>query len=113
MTVQHEQRANPRVAADFAIEFHAGPGPAGAGTAVNVSVGGLMMQSSHEVAVGATLALRFRLSASDPQQVTVRSRIVARQAAGGIFHYNIAFFNVEAATRSRIGRFVTERTARL
>jgi hypothetical protein len=108
--VQHEKRANPRVDADFPIEFHIGPGPAGAGTAVNVSVGGLMMRSAQEITVGATLALRFRLAPEDAQDVTVRSRIVARQPrAGGGFQYNIAFFGVEPGARGRLAQFVTGR----
>jgi hypothetical protein len=78
---------------------------------MNISVGGLMMRAGRELAVGATLALRFRLTPADSLDLTVRSRIVARQASDSDgFHYNIAFFNVDAPTRSRIGQFVTERT---
>lgn len=105
--VHAEQRAHPRVSANFPLEFHIGPGPAGAAAAVNISVGGLMMHSAQEVAVGTTLALRFRLTQSDGQELTVRSRVVARQrAADGAFHYNLAFFGVDSAVRSRIAEFV-------
>jgi hypothetical protein len=103
-------RSSVRAPADFAVRFAGDSGEFHHGRAANISIGGLMMLSDREVAVGTTLGLRFSL-APGATEVTVKARVVARHPADrGKTAHNLAFFNLDPKVRSEIAAFV-ERAA--
>lgn len=96
-------RAAVRVPVDFEVTFTADDGSTHTARATNLSTGGILMNTTHELHVGASLELRFRLG-SVP--VSVHGRIVAHQQASP--NYNVAFHDIREVVKETLARFVTD-----
>ena len=96
-------RASVRVPVDFSLRFTTAGGSAHDARATNISTGGILMNSSELLAVGASLELHFLL---DDVPVSVRGRIVAHQDATP--NYNIAFYDVRELVKETLARFINK-----
>ena len=98
-------RAAVRVPVDFDVRYALlGASPRSA-RAINISTGGIHLNTEDEIAVGATIELEIPL---DGRRVNVRGRVVAHQEMTP--NYNVAFFDVSHEARDLIARFVSKFT---
>ena len=98
-------RTSVRIPVDFDIVYtHAGSQPHVA-RATNISTGGVLMNSTDQLPVGASLELEIPL---DGDRVKAHGRIVAHQSMSP--NYNIAFFEMKDEARDTIARFVERHT---
>lgn len=97
-------RAHVRVTANFELTYRAGEGPSRSARATNVSVGGMLMNCSDHIPVGATVELHFALP-GEATPITATARIVAHQEASP--NYNCAFFSLSEAAKIEIAHFVS------
>lgn len=94
-------RSSVRIPVDFELRFTDLGGESRAARAINISTGGLHMNTLAEVQVGTAVVIAMLL---DTEPVKVHGRIVAHQAASP--NYNVAFYDVDPATRERIAQFI-------
>jgi hypothetical protein len=98
-------RASVRVPIDFEMHYtHVGSPPSVA-RATNISTGGILMNTSDELPVGASIEMHLPLG-NEP--IAVHGRIVAHQRQ--ILSYNIAFYEISHEARDIIARFIDSRT---
>lgn len=96
-------RSSARIPIDAELEYClAGKSPQKA-RATNVSVGGILLNSTENIAVGASLEVIFRLPGSD-HDISAHARVVAHQQETP--NYNMAFFNVDPKVREELAAFV-------
>jgi hypothetical protein len=94
-------RSSVRVPVDFMLRYKQLGLGARAAHAINLSTGGVHMNTDDEIPVGASIDLEIPLGG---QHVSVRGRIVAHQAMSP--NYNVAFFEVTNEARENLARFV-------
>jgi hypothetical protein len=99
-------RASVRVPVNFPLRFSVQNGSSYDGRATNISTGGILMNTTESLAVGATLELHFLLG---DVPVSVHGRIVAHQEATP--NYNIAFFDIRELVKETLARFITSASA--
>jgi PilZ domain len=94
-------RTSVRIPVDFELRY-AQPGSAArVARATNISTGGVLMNCSDILPVGASLELEIPLGS---QTVTVNGRIVAHQQQSP--NYNVAFYDITDEARDTIARFI-------
>jgi hypothetical protein len=94
-------RASVRIPVDFEMHYtHAGS-PASVARATNISTGGILMNTSDELPVGASLEMQLPLGDAP---TAVHGRVVAHQRQ--ILSYNIAFYEISNEARESIARFI-------
>jgi len=98
-------RASVRLPVDFELHYKAPQREARVARAINISTGGLYMNTRDEIAVGSALELDLPLGDG---HIKVHGRIVAHQSASP--NYNIAFYDVDAPTRDALARFIASRS---
>lgn len=96
-------RSSARISIDQELVYTVGGKPPRTARATNVSTGGILLNSSDEIAVGANLMVRFRLPGAD-HDITVNARVVAHQQETP--NYNMAFFNIDPKVREELAAFV-------
>jgi hypothetical protein len=94
-------RSSVRVPVDFVLRYKQLGLGARAAQAINLSTGGVHMNTDDEIPVGASIDLEIPLGG---QQVALRGRIVAHQALSP--NYNVAFFEVTNEARQNLARFI-------
>jgi hypothetical protein len=94
-------RASIRVPVDFEVQYLAEKSGLRTARATNLSTGGMLMNSTDDLAVGTSLEVRFMLGTTP---VSVNGRIVAHQAATP--NYNIAFYDIRPLVKETLARFV-------
>lgn len=99
-------RASVRVPVDFPLRFTTTDGNAHDARATNISAGGILMNASEQLSVGASLELHFLLG---DVPVSVHGRIVAHQDATP--NYNIAFYDVRELVKETLARFINRASA--
>lgn len=97
-------RSSARVPLDTTVRYAVEGEAARTGRVTNVSTGGILMNSSDDIAVGATIDLQFALPDSE-KTLRVRARIVAHQLHSP--NYNVAFFQITDDVRMELERFVS------
>lgn len=95
-------RASVRIPVDFPLRFTTPGGSVHDARATNISTGGILMNSTEPLSVGASLELHFLLG---DVPVSVKGRIVAHQDASP--NYNIAFFDVRELVKETLARFIS------
>ncbi|HTV91176.1 MAG TPA: PilZ domain-containing protein [Verrucomicrobiae bacterium] len=73
--------------------------------ATNISVGGVLMNTRDELAVGASIEMQIPL---DSDRVSAKGRIVAHQLQSP--NYNVAFYDITDEARDTITRFIESHT---
>lgn len=96
-------RTSARIPIDQELVYTVGGNPPRTARATNVSTGGILLNSRDEIAVGASIAVSFRLPGAD-HDITVSARVVAHQQETP--NYNMAFFNVDPKVREELAAFV-------
>jgi len=94
-------RTSVRVPIDVEVQYSQRGLPARVARSTNISTGGLLMQTSDELLVGASLELQIPLAT---ERVSVHGRIVAHQHMTP--NYNVAFYHMTDEAREIIARFV-------
>ncbi len=94
-------RASVRIPVNFEVRYTRAGSPAAIARATNISTGGLLMNTSDELPVGASLEMQIPLGAD---LLAVHGRIVAHQRQ--ILSYNIAFYEISNEARDTIARFI-------
>lgn len=94
-------RAALRIPVDFDVLYTLGGSVARIARATNVSIGGVLMNTTAELAVGAAIEMKFSLR---DERVSVNGRIVAHQEMSP--NYNVAFYEMSDEVRERIARFI-------
>jgi hypothetical protein len=94
-------RASVRIPVDIELRYTLAGGPAGTARALNISTGGVYINATAEIPVGAALELDIPLGA---ERVKVHGRVVAHQATTP--NYNIAFYEITSETRERLAHFI-------
>ena len=98
-------RAALRIPVDFDVRYTQ-PGTATAtARATNISTGGVLMNTTAQLPVGASIEMQFLLGG---ERVAVRGRIVAHQEMSP--NYNVAFYEISDEAREAIARFVEQNT---
>jgi CheY-like chemotaxis protein len=98
-------RKEARFSVSFRVDTYAvGAGGPEPGLALNLSLHGMLMQTSAALRVGEQVELEFTLG-EDPSPVRLRGRAV-RQAGGS--HYGIEFTDVEPDLAARLRRFLDD-----
>jgi hypothetical protein len=98
-------RASIRIPVDFEVSYMQAGSPACVARATNISTGGVLIQTSDELPVGASLELQIWLAQN---RVSVHGRIVAHQHATP--NYNVAFYHMTNEARDIIARFIDSQT---
>lgn len=94
-------RSSARVPVDLTVRYtQLGSSPRSA-RAVNLSTGGVHMNTDDEIPVGASIDLEIPLGGL---HVSVRGRVVAHQPMSP--NYNVAFFEITHEARENLARFV-------
>jgi PilZ domain len=101
-------RASARIPIDVELQYSIGGSPAQTARATNVSTGGILLNSTDNIPVGASLEVRFRLPGAD-HDITVHARVVAHQHESP--NYNMAFFNIDPKVREELTAFVSAHAA--
>ena len=96
-------RASARIPIDASLEYALAGGPTQTARATNVSTGGIQLNSTDDIRVGASIEVRFRLPGAD-HDITVHARVVAHQQESP--NYNMAFYNVDPKVREELTAFV-------
>jgi hypothetical protein len=94
-------RSSVRVPVDFPLRYKQLGAQARRAHAINISSGGVHMNTEDAIPVGAAIDLEIPL---DGRQVNVRGRVVAHQDMSP--NYNVAFFEVTNEAREFIARFI-------
>lgn len=99
-------RSSVRIVHETDVRYRSGDAAARSARMTNISSGGILMNSSDDIPVGTSVELRFSLpNAVDP--IVVHARVVAHQTLSP--NYNMAFFQINEATRQTIEAFVASR----
>ncbi|MGC2128535.1 MAG: PilZ domain-containing protein [Candidatus Aquilonibacter sp.] len=98
-------RTSVRVPIDAEVGYTYSGSTARAAHATNISTGGVLMKTTDELPVGASLELHIPLNA---ERVSVHGRIVAHQRESD--SYNIAFYHMTNEAHDIIARFVDSKT---
>jgi PilZ domain len=98
-------RASVRIPVDFEVSYTQSGSPARIARATNISTGGVLIQTTDELPVGASLELLILLA---QHRVSVHGRIVAHQHATP--NYNVAFYHMTNEARDIIARFIETHT---
>lgn len=98
-------RASVRVSIDAEVRYTQSGSPARVARATNISNGGVLMKTTDELPVGASVELQISLGA---ERVTVHGRIVAHQHMSP--NYNVAFYHMTDEARDEIARFIETHT---
>jgi len=69
----------------------------------DLSIGGMYLETVSTFTVGETLPIRFKLQDSDPQPITVRTRVHYVHPNMGV---GLAFVDLSPGDRDKIERFV-------
>jgi PilZ domain len=94
-------RSGVRVPVDFVVRYAQLGSDARSAHAINISTGGVHMNTDDEIPVGAAIDLEIPLGG---QPVSVRGRIVAHQEMSP--NYNVAFYEVTHEARENLARFI-------
>ncbi len=94
-------RAGVRVPVDFVVRYARLGSSKRNAKAINISTGGVHMNTDDEIPVGASIDLEIPLGS---QNVSVRGRVVAHQDFSP--NYNVAFFEVTNEAREYLARFI-------
>jgi hypothetical protein len=94
-------RSSVRVPVDLMLRYAQLGAQARRAHAINISSGGVHMNTDDEIPVGAAIDLEIPL---EGKHVKVRGRVVAHQAFSP--NYNVAFFEVTNEARDYIARFI-------
>jgi PilZ domain len=98
-------RASIRIPVDFEVSYMQSGSPARTARATNISTGGVLMKTTDELPVGASLELGILLA---HERVSVHGRVVAHQH--GTPNYNVAFYHMTNEARDIIARFIDSST---
>ncbi len=94
-------RAGVRVPVDFVVRYARLGSTKRDAQAVNISTGGVHMNTDDEIPVGAAIDLDIPL---ESQTIRVRGRVVAHQEMSP--NYNVAFFEITNEARENLARFI-------
>ncbi len=94
-------RAALRIAVDFDLFYTLSGATARSARATNISIGGVLMNTTAELPVGASIEMKFPLG---DERVAVTGRIVAHQEMSP--NYNVAFYEMSDEARESIRRFI-------
>jgi hypothetical protein len=97
-------RASARIPVDIPVQYSLAGGVPRDARATNVSAGGMLMNSTDEIAVGSTLELRFHLPGG-AYDIAVHARVVAHQQKSP--NYNMAFFGIPPEIKEQLESFVS------
>jgi len=98
-------RATLRIAVDFDVLYTQAGSSARSARATNISMGGVLMNTSAELPVGASIEMRLPLGS---ERVIVNGRIVAHQEMSP--NYNVAFYEISDEARESIAGFIESHT---
>ncbi len=98
-------RTGVRIPIDAEVRYMESGSPARVARATNISTGGVLMKTTDELPVGASLELEIPLGAD---RVTVHGRVVAHPHATP--NYNVAFYHLTNEARDIIARFIDSQT---
>jgi hypothetical protein len=98
-------RAALRVPVDFDVLYTLAGSSARTARATNISIGGVLMNTTAELPVGAAIEMKIPLG---DERVSVNGRIVAHQEMSP--NYNVAFYEMSDEVRERIARFIEHHT---
>lgn len=101
-------RASARIPIDVPLEYSFAGRPPQTARATNVSTGGILLNSTDEIPVGASLEVRFRLPGAN-HDISIHARVVAHQHESP--NYNMAFYNVDPQVREELTAFVAAHVA--
>lgn len=99
-------RAALRIPVDFDVFYTLSGSTARSARATNISAGGVLMNTTAELPVGASIEMKVPLG---DERVTVHGRIVAHQEMSP--NYNVAFYEMSDEARESIARFVESHAA--
>jgi hypothetical protein len=94
-------RTGVRIPVDIEVRYTQAGSPARVARATNISTGGVLMRTTDELPVGASLELEIPFGA---ELVTAHGRIVAHPHMTP--NYNIAFYHMTNEARDIIARFI-------
>ena len=94
-------RTGVRIPVDIEVRYTQSGSPARVARATNISTGGVLMRTTDELPVGASLELEIPFGA---ELVTAHGRIVAHPHMTP--NYNIAFYHMTNEARDIIARFI-------
>ena len=94
-------RAAVRVPVDFVVRYAQLGASKRNAHAINISTGGVHMNTEDQIPVGASIDLEIPL---EGRSVSVRGRVVAHQDFSP--NYNVAFFEITHEARENLARFV-------
>lgn len=96
-------RTSARIPLDVPVHYTVLGSSAKIGRAINVSSGGIQLNSSDDIAVGSAVELRFTLPGGT-HELSMQARVVAHQHESP--NYNMAFFGLSQDVRSALEAFV-------
>jgi len=99
-------RGAVRIPVNFELRYSRHGSDARSAHAINISTGGVHMNTDDEIPVGTAIELQLPLGA---QRVDVRGRIVAHQAFSP--NYNVAFYEISNEARENLARFIGKHAA--
>lgn len=95
-------RASVRVPVDVELRYTRSGASARTASVMNISTGGVYMNTGDDIPVGTVLELDIPLEGA--QRIKVHGRIVAHQAATP--NYNVAFYEMTSEARESIAQFI-------
>lgn len=98
-------RASVRIPIDAEVRYIRSGSPARSARATNISTGGVLIKTTDELPVGASLELEIPLGA---ERISVHGRIVAHLHLTP--NYNVAFYDMTNEARDTIARFIETHT---
>jgi hypothetical protein len=98
-------RASVRISVDFEVRYTQLGSTSRVARATNISTGGVLMNSTDVLPVGASLAMQIPLGS---ESVTIHGRIVAHQQQSP--NYNVAFYDITDEARDAIASFIKSRS---
>jgi PilZ domain len=99
-------RESVRVPVDFELKYTQLGANARSARAINISTGGVHMNTTDTIAVGAAIEMEIPLGS---QSLHVRGRIVAHQEMSP--NYNIAFYEITHEARENLARFIESKAS--
>jgi sulfate adenylyltransferase subunit 1 len=104
-----EARTNVRVWRNFPVHYKTDNADWKVAEAINVSLGGVLMDCEDMLAIGGAIELRLALPVPEKHtgDIAVHGRVVAHQPIGGdSYRYNVAFYGVDSATHRQMANAV-------
>lgn len=96
-------RASARIPVDMEVHYTVLGGSPKIGRAMNVSNGGIQLNSIDDIAVGSAVEMRFCLPGTE-REFSAHARVVAHQQESP--NYNMAFFSLSHEVREELEAFV-------